>query len=233
MYDAIVLSDLHLGAESCQVEPLLDLIDSLPSTAKLILNGDVLESTEYRLTKRHWRVLSQLRKLADQTELVWVRGNHDCDAESVAHVIGARFVPEYEFESGGRRVLCVHGDAWDRFLTDHPIITIIADWFYLRMQRWSRRLAKRAKRGSKACLRCIDRVRAEATEYGIAKGADVVICGHTHCAEAPSDSALTTCAYYNTGCWTDVDCHYLTARDGYLELLEVSADMIVGATLAV
>src|SRR6516162_6333344 len=131
MYDAILLSDLHLGAESCQVQHLQEFIEALPPTARLILNGDVLENTEYRLTKQHWRVLSQLRKLADKLELVWVRGNHDYDAESVAHLIGADFVPEYLFESGGKQVLCVHGDAWDRFLTDHPVVTIIADWFYL------------------------------------------------------------------------------------------------------
>src|SRR5262245_41049117 len=172
MFDAIVLSDLHLGADSCQVHELQEFLESLPLTQRLILNGDVLEDTEYRLTKQHWRVLSQLRKLADQLDLIWVRGNHDWDAESVAHLIGARFVPEYEFESGGRRVLCVHGDAWDCFLTDHPIIASIADWFYLRIQRWSRRLANRAKRSSKTFLRCVDRVRKEAIEYATAKGAD-------------------------------------------------------------
>ena len=145
----------------------------MPPTEKFILIGDVLEDTEYRLTKQHWRVLSHLRKLADQLELIWVRGNHDYDAQSVAHLIGATFVPEYEFESGGRRMLCVHGDAWDCFLTDHPVITNIADWFYLRMQRWSRRLANRAKRSSKTFVRCVDRVRTEAMEYGKAKRADV------------------------------------------------------------
>src|SRR5262249_30809519 len=139
--DAVLLSDLHLGSESCQVRAVQTFLEVLPPTARLVLNGDVLENTEYRLTKQHWRVLSPLRKLSDQLELVWVRGNHDFDAESVAHLIGAAFVPEYLLESGGKRVLCVHGDAWDRFLTDHPIITSIADWFYLRIQRMSRRLA--------------------------------------------------------------------------------------------
>jgi metallophosphoesterase superfamily enzyme len=100
MLDALLLSDLHLGAESCHVRAVQGLLETLPPTARLVLIGDVLENTEYRLTKQHWRVLSQLRKLADQLELVWVQGNHDFDAESVAHLIGAAFVPEYLFESG-------------------------------------------------------------------------------------------------------------------------------------
>src|SRR5262245_29455796 len=108
VFDAVFLSDLHLGSESCQVHELQEFIEVLPPTRRLILNGDVLEHTECRLTKQHWRVLSQLRKLADQLELVWVRGNHDCDAESVAHLIGAEFVSEYTFQSGNREVLCVH-----------------------------------------------------------------------------------------------------------------------------
>ena len=229
MYDAILLSDLHLGAESCQVQHLQKFIDSLPATARLILIGDVLENTEYRLTKQHWRVLSQLRKLSDQLELIWVRGNHDYDAESVAHLIGANFVPEYEFESGGKRLLCVHGDAWDLFLTDHPIVTHFADWFYLRMQRWSRRLASRAKQKSKTFVRCVDRVRTEAMKYGKAKRADMVICGHTHNAEEPREPATWLCAYYNTGCWTDHHCHYLTVENGCCQLVElnVSAEVNV------
>ncbi len=225
MHDAVLLSDLHLGSESCQVHILQERIESLPATERLILLGDVLENTEYRLTKQHWRVLSQLRKLSNDLELIWVRGNHDFDAESVAHLIGANFVPEYTFHSGGRNILCVHGDAWDRFLTDHPILTNIADWFYLRMQRWSRRLACRAKRSSKTFVRCVDRIRTEAIEYGKAKSADVIICGHTHFAEEPAGPSATPCLYYNTGCWTDHHCHYITVSGGSIQLLEAAAEV--------
>jgi UDP-2,3-diacylglucosamine pyrophosphatase LpxH len=222
MHDAVLLSDLHLGSEACQVGLLQDFIESLPSTAKLILLGDVLENTEYRLTKQHWRVLSHLRKLADKLELVWIRGNHDDDAESVAHLIGAQFVSEYEFVSGGKQILCVHGDAWDRFITDHPILTMIADWFYLRMQRWSRKLAHRAKRSSKTFVRCVERVRSEALVYGKDKGADIIICGHTHIAEEPRPEELSHCAYFNTGCWTDHHCHYVTVQDGCCQLFQAN-----------
>jgi UDP-2,3-diacylglucosamine pyrophosphatase LpxH len=216
--DAVLLSDLHLGSESCQVQAVQSFLDTLPPTRRLVLNGDVLENTEYRLTKHHWKVLSRLRKLSDQLELVWVSGNHDFDAESVAHLLGAAFVPEYQFESGGRRVLCVHGDAWDRFMTDHPFLSSVADWFYLRIQRMSRRLAVRAKRTSKTFLRCAERVRLEATQYARAKPADVVVCGHTHLAEAAAMSPPGSPAYFNTGCWTDHHCHYLTVQDGLVRL---------------
>jgi UDP-2,3-diacylglucosamine pyrophosphatase LpxH len=226
--DAVVLSDLHLGADNCQVHAVQDFLAGLPDTTRLILNGDVLENTEYRLTKQHWHVLSRLRKLSDQLELVWVCGNHDDGADSVAHLIGAAFVPEYQFDSGGKRLLCVHGDAWDRFLTDHPLITTIADWLYLRLQRMSRRIAISAKRRSKTFLRCVERIREEALKYGKMKGADVVICGHTHLAEGPSDP-LGSPAYFNAGCWTDHHCHYLTVQRGDVRVEEIVVEeLLVG-----
>jgi UDP-2,3-diacylglucosamine pyrophosphatase LpxH len=225
LFDAVLLSDFHLGSEGCQVQMLQEFLENLPPTKRLVLNGDVLESTEYRLTKQHWRVLSQLRKLSDQLELTWVCGNHDQGADSIAHLIGATFVTEHEFESGSKRVLCVHGDAWDRFLTDHPIITWVADWIYLYLQRMSRRLAIRAKRRSKTFLRCIERVRTAALEYGKSRSADVVICGHTHHAEAPASFVEGSPAYFNTGCWTDHHCHYLTVQNGLVQLEEINADL--------
>ncbi|PWT82619.1 MAG: UDP-2,3-diacylglucosamine diphosphatase [Acidobacteria bacterium] len=216
--DAVLVSDLHLGAESSQVQKFQEFLSELPLTSRLVLNGDVLESTEYRLTKQHWRILSSLRKLSDQLELIWVRGNHDSDAEAVAHLIGAKFVSEYAFESGGRRILCVHGDTWDHFITDHPIITIVADWFYLRMQRMSRKLAATAKRSSKTFLRCVDRVRTGALGFAQSQKADVVICGHTHHPEAVDEPYSHAPAYFNSGSWTDVDCTYLTVDDGVVRL---------------
>ncbi len=166
-----------------------------------------------------------MRKLSDELELVWVRGNHDFDAESVGHLIGAEFVPEYLFESGGKQILCVHGDIWDRFLTDHPIITTCVDWFYLYMQRMSRRLATRAKRSSKTFLRCVERIRLEATEYGKARNADVVVCGHTHQAEAGTRGTPDTPEYCNTGCWTDHHCHYLTVEGGHVQVEEMNVNL--------
>jgi UDP-2,3-diacylglucosamine pyrophosphatase LpxH len=225
VFDAVLLSDLHLGADACQVRALQQFVEALPDTSRLILIGDVLENSEHRLTKQHWKVLSLLRKLSDQLELIWVHGNHDFDAESVAHLIGAQFVPEFLFQSGDRQLLCVHGDAWDRFLTAHPIIINVLDWFYLRMQRMSRRLAVNAKRRSKTFVRCVERVRAEAIEYGRAKRVDVVICGHTHIAEATPEPVPGGPEYYNTGCWTDHHCHYVTVADGQVRLKEVNVDV--------
>jgi UDP-2,3-diacylglucosamine pyrophosphatase LpxH len=118
-------------------------------------------------------------------------------------------------------------------LTDHPIVTNIADWFYLRMQQMSRRLAYSTKRSSKTFLRCADRVRSEAIAYAAAKYADVVVCGHTHCPEAPLFPDSAGCTYYNAGSWCDYHCHYLSITGGNVQLVEANADTEVPALAGV
>jgi UDP-2,3-diacylglucosamine pyrophosphatase LpxH len=163
-----------------------------------------------------------------------VRGNHDQDADPIAHLIGANFVPEYEFQSGDRCILCVHGDTWDKFLTAHPILTDVADWFYLRIQRMSRRLAVSTKRSSKTFLRCVERVREEAIAYAQSKMMDIVVCGHTHHAESIEGAGYERCrpTYWNTGCWTDHHCHYWTVQDGIAEVREVATDKLPQEAIA-
>lgn len=211
MLDAIVVSDIHLGSESCQVKQIENFLENLPECRRLVLNGDLLENTEHRLKKHHWRVLSLLRKLSDSLDLVWIKGNHDPDADDLAHLIGANYVEEFQFESGKKRFLCIHGDIWDDFIGRFPFITWLADWCYLNIQKVSRRIALHTKRSSKTFLRCADKVRNCALAYKEANGVDVICCGHTH---LPQEFP----GYYNSGCWTDHHSHYLEVGDGVVHL---------------
>ncbi len=82
MYDAIVISDLHLGSEVCQAKQLVRFLDQIKDdllvTRELILNGDVFDSWDFRrLKKNHWKVLSIIRSLSDHVKIVWTSGNHD------------------------------------------------------------------------------------------------------------------------------------------------------------
>jgi UDP-2,3-diacylglucosamine pyrophosphatase LpxH len=221
MEDAVIVSDLHLGSAACQADRLEGFLHGLPPTRRLVLNGDVVESTEHRLNKRHWRILSLLRKLSDQLELVWVAGNHDADAHALAHTVGAAYVqqgyPEagvYRFTSGGRKVLVTHGDRFDDFTSRRPVITWAADRAYGALQRLSRGFAVVVKRQSKTFLCCCDKVRDGAMQLAARTGADVAICGHTHLAEAGG-------GYFNCGSWTDEVCHYVSVQDGELRLVAV------------
>lgn len=222
MLDALVISDLHLGSDNCQARSLTrfldDLHDGRTESRRLILNGDMFDSIDFRrLRKHHWKVLSLIRKLSDTIEIVWITGNHDGPAEIVSHLLGVEVRDELILESGGRRILLHHGHRFDRFLDDHPILTAIGDLTYRVLQKLdsSHTFARAAKQKSKTFLRCTAKIEAESVEYARKLGCDAVCCGHTHLAVANEAGPV---AYYNSGCWTEKPCHYLAVADGRIEL---------------
>lgn len=222
MHDALVVSDLHLGSDNCEARLLTrflkDLHEGRTETRKLILNGDMFDSIDFRrLKKHHWKVLSLVRKLSDTVEIVWITGNHDGPAEIVSHLLGVEVRDELVLESGDRRILFHHGHRFDRFLDDHPILTAIGDLAYRVLQKVdsSHTFARTAKRKSKIFLRCVAKIETESIEYAKKLGCDAVCCGHTHVAVANEAGPV---AYYNSGCWTEKPCHYLAIADGRVEL---------------
>jgi UDP-2,3-diacylglucosamine pyrophosphatase LpxH len=222
MLDAVILSDLHLGSDNSQARRLTDLLEQIVEgellTERLILNGDVFDSMDFRrLTKNHWKVLSLLRKLSDQVEIVWVFGNHDGSADIISHLLGVEVRDEYILESGGRRTLIFHGHIFDEFLDNHPFLSWLGDVIYCFLQ-WidkSHHLAKVAKRGSKTFLRCAAKIEEGAIALAERRNCDSVCCGHTH---HPVVNTSGPIHYFNSGCWTELPCTYLTVRDGLIEL---------------
>ena len=222
--DAVVISDVHLGSDNCQAKYLVHFLESLRnrdlSTRRLILNGDVFDSIDFRrLKKHHWKILSAIRKVANSMEVIWINGNHDGPAEIVSHLLGVECADEIVIESGGRRILFLHGHRFDEFITRYPVITWFADRVYNLLQRIdkSHHFAKLAKRKSKTFLRCAEKIEADAIRYALKKGCDAVCCGHTHHPVAKTDGPIQ---YFNSGCWTEKPCHYLTVEEGVIELAD-------------
>lgn len=224
MFDAIVISDLHLGSDNCQARALHRFLDQVRDgeleARQLILNGDVFDSIDFRrLKKHHWKVLSLLRKLSDRMEITWINGNHDGPSDIVSHLLGVEVRDELILESGDRRVLLHHGHRFDKFIDDHPFITAFADFVYRMLQKIdsSHTFARTAKAKSKIFLRCSAKIEAQSIELARKLGCDAVCCGHTHHAVANESGPI---AYYNSGCWTEKPCHYLAIRDGVIEVCQ-------------
>jgi UDP-2,3-diacylglucosamine pyrophosphatase LpxH len=216
--DAIVISDLHLGSDNCQAKPLAHFLESFlaghRTTGRLILNGDVFDSFDFRrLKKSHWRVLSLIRKLSDKIEIDWIIGNHDGPAEIVSHLLGVHVREELVLESGGRRILVLHGHVFDDFIDNHPFLTYLGDCFYALLQKIdpSHSFAKLAKRKSKTFLRCARKIEEGALELARRKDCAAVCCGHTHVAK---ENTAGPVHYFNSGCWTELPCSYLTVEEG-------------------
>lgn len=222
MHDAVVISDIHLGSANSQAKTLVRFLDDIRhgklATRRLILNGDVFDSIDFRrLKKHHWNVLSEIRKLSDEIEITWIIGNHDGGSDEISHLLGVEVLEDLVVESGGRRVLFLHGHRFDEFITRYPLCTWLADQIYNTLQ-WidpSHRFAKFAKRRSKTFLRNAEKIFAGAVRLAEKHECEAVCCGHTHHADVREAGAIT---YYNSGCWTEKPCHYLTLCDGVVEL---------------
>lgn len=218
MVDAIVISDLHLGSDNCEAERLVHFLETIRSgerpARRLILNGDVFDSIDFRrLKRRHWKVLSLIRKMSDEIEIVWINGNHDGPSDIVSHLLGVAVEDEFIVESGGRRFLFLHGHRFDKFIERHRITTWLADRIYRLLQKLdpSHGFARWAKRSSKIFLRCAAKIETESREYARSRGCDAVCCGHTH---VPAEKRDGEVPYFNSGCWTEKPCHYLIVENG-------------------
>ncbi len=234
MLDAVVISDLHLGSVNCQADRIKDLLWRIESgqlaTDRLILNGDVFDSMDFtRLDKSHWKILSMIRRLSGVLKVVWLAGNHDGPAEAISHLLGVEVRDEYVFSSGGRQILCLHGDVHDEFIQSRPLLTWLADWVY-QLLLWIDRtheLARWAKSGSKTFLRNVQKVKTGAVTRALELGCESVLCGHTHVGEQAGlawlrGHGVAQVRYFNSGCWTELPGSYLMVHDGNVFLCEAT-----------
>jgi UDP-2,3-diacylglucosamine pyrophosphatase LpxH len=228
MHDAIIISDIHLGSENCQAKKLVKFLESIAEgdlpTRRLILNGDVFDSFDFRrLKKNHWKALSLLRKLSDKLDIIWLCGNHDGTAEMVSHLLGVTVKDEHILHSGTQRILILHGHVFDDFLDDHPILTWIGDAIYFLLQRIDRThtFAKWAKKSSKTFLHCARKIEERSIEAARKQNCTAVCCGHTHHAVV---NRVGDVHYFNSGCWTETPCTYLAVTRGAVEVLHFGAE---------
>jgi UDP-2,3-diacylglucosamine pyrophosphatase LpxH len=196
MYDALILSDLHLGSINSQAKSLRRLLDDLVeqkiSTARLILNGDLFDSIDFRrLNKNHWKVLSLLRKLSDQIEIIWLCGNHDGSAEIISHLLGVTVKDEFVLESGEQKILILHGHQFDDFIDAHPVLTWVGDLIYFFLQKIDRThyFAKLAKKGSKTFLRCAKKIADGSREHAARRTlSGSLLWPHAPCRQRPESA---------------------------------------------
>lgn len=219
MSETVIISDTHLGSSVCESKKLYSFLEFVYLHAnRLIINGDFFDDLDFRrLKKNHWKILSLLRRMSKYVDIVWIRGNHDGDAEIVSHLIGLDFKDEYTFSSGDRNILCLHGDKFDDFIYNYPTTSKIADYIYRAIQKVDNRfLPKMIKNRSKIYLRCTENMMTTSRKYALNKENINCVClGHTHHPILDKDHKVW---YANSGCWTERVCSYLSIKDGQIEL---------------
>jgi UDP-2,3-diacylglucosamine pyrophosphatase LpxH len=227
VYDTLILSDLHLGADMSRAREALRILQET-RYRRLILLGDIFADLNFgRLKKEHWKFLGFIRKLSNpkrNVEVVWVEGNHDHGlAEIMSHLVGVRVFQEYRWEYQGLRHIAAHGHQFDGFVVSNVQVSYwIGTILYLQLQKWdskNKTLTRFLDRLNTRWLRLSPKVAAGALAHARHHQAARIFCGHTHAALHKRDDEHGI-DYYNCGAWIDAHPTYITVGEDGVQIHE-------------
>jgi UDP-2,3-diacylglucosamine pyrophosphatase LpxH len=224
VYNTLILSDLHLGAETSHAREATRLLKEV-RFQRLILLGDIFADLNFaRLTKEHWKFLGQIRKLSNpkrNIEVVWVEGNHDHGLTDImSHLVGVRVYQDYVWQYGGLRHIAIHGHQFDGFQVSNVRLSKLGTSLYLKLQKLdfkSKPIVRLIDRMNTRWLRMSSKVSTGALQYARQHDADRIFCGHTHQAIQVEKDGIH---YYNAGGWVDSRMTFLTVDEQGVQIHE-------------
>ncbi len=227
VYDTLILSDVHLGAETSRAREATQALKQ-NRFRRLILLGDIFADLNFgRLTKEHWKFLSYIRKLSNPkrgVEVVWVEGNHDTGLTDImSHLVGVPVFQEYRWEYKGLRHLAIHGHQFDRFGINSVRLSYVGTLLYLQLQKLDfkgKPVARMIDRLNTRWLRMSEKVSSGALFHARLHHADRIFCGHTHAAMQSKRDGIE---YYNSGGWVDSKQTYVTIDEEGVRIHEFAA----------
>jgi UDP-2,3-diacylglucosamine pyrophosphatase LpxH len=230
------ISDLHLGARDCQAGEICRFLDSV-ELEELFLVGDVVDLWSMR-GRVYWPAAHHevLRRILDKvrrgTRVVYIPGNHDDLARSLAGSLlaGIEVHEEYAYTTRrGRRMLVVHGDAFDGAVRFSPVLQAAGCVLYglfmmvgrqvnllrrlLGLRRWSLVTWLKSRMGNAVAY--VRRYELAAVAAAKARGFEGIICGHIH---RPHVEEIDGVLYCNDGDWVEHCSALIEDRNGELRL---------------
>jgi len=231
-YRTIVLSDIHLGIRNSHVREAVRFLKR-HTCDKLILNGDIIDGWQLRKSgqwkKRHTAFFKHIMKRVSstETEVVYLRGNHDDFLDEVLPLEIGNFsiVRTHIHHSAGRRYFVVHGDIFDTVTTKLKWIAKLGDtgytfllWLNRHYNAYRTRrgmpyysLSQRVKNGVKRVVSFITDFESELCEVARAERCHGVICGHIH---HPANKQVNGIHYLNSGDWVETLSALVETVDG-------------------
>ena len=224
VYNTLILSDLHLGAETSHAREATSVLKE-NRFQRLILLGDIFADLNFaRLTKDHWKFLGCIRKLSNPKrgiEVVWVEGNHDHGlANIISHLVGVRVYHDYRWEYRGLQHIAIHGHQFDGFQVNSLRLSRLGTSLYLQLQKLdfkSKPIVRMIDRLNTRWLRMSSKVSSGAIAYAKHHEAQRIFCGHTHQALHVEQDGV---GYYNSGGWVDSRLTYLTLDEMGVQIHE-------------
>jgi len=223
------MSDLHLGMKDSSPKKILEFLDSI-HTDLLILNGDIIDMDALKRgskwKNKHTKVIMKLLDMSRDTDIIYLRGNHDSDLEDVyGYKFGnIKFMDEYIYNHEDKKMLIFHGDKIDvtvkyKFLSQIGSIgydvalrlNTLYNEYRMRTGKPYYSISKWIKKNVKNAISFVNDFEINACEYAKSKKCDSVICGHIH---IPVIKKIDEIDYYNSGDWVEnFSCLVLTSEN--------------------
>jgi UDP-2,3-diacylglucosamine pyrophosphatase LpxH len=228
-YKVVIMSDLHLGMKDSSPKKILEFLDSI-HTDLLILNGDIIDMDALKRgskwRNKHTKVIMKLLDMSRDTNIIYIRGNHDSDLEDVyGYKFGnIKFMDEYIYNHDDKKILIFHGDKIDvtvkyKFLSQIGSIgydlalrlNTLYNEYRMRTGKPYYSISKWIKKNVKNAISFVNDFEINACEYAKSKKCDSVICGHIH---IPVIKKIDGIDYYNSGDWVEnFSCLVLTSEN--------------------
>lgn len=238
-YKTVWISDIHLGTRSCKSELLLSFLKNI-STEKLYLVGDIADGwvlkQRWYWPQEHNDVVRRLLKMAKNTEVIYIPGNHDEFIRGYCPLsFGDVKIRTYDIHTtaNGKRLVVLHGDIFDGFVTKSKIVAQLGSVLYdfivqlndlhhsinkkIGNDYWS--LSEFIKSKTKEAIRATERFENAAFEYARLKGYDGIVCGHLHYATIKDTNGIV---YVNDGDWVETCSAAVETADGTLEIVRLT-----------
>ncbi len=235
---AAFISDLHLGARECQAGEIAGFLRRFEMET-LYLVGDVVDLWSMR-RGIYWPAAHHevLRLIVDKARagvrVIYVPGNHDDLARLLAGSVLAGVEVHEEcihVTRDGRRLLVMHGDAFDTAVRFSPALKLIGCALYsailcanrpvnfVRMlfglPRWSLVTWLKSRVGN--ALTYVRRFEQAAAAVAAARGVEGIVCGHIH---RPRVAEIDGVLYCNDGDWVEHCTALIEDRNGALSIWE-------------
>jgi UDP-2,3-diacylglucosamine pyrophosphatase LpxH len=238
-YRTIWISDVHLGTRGCQAEFLLDFL-KYNHAETYYLVGDIFDGWRMKKswywTQAHNDVIQKLlRKARKGAQIIYIPGNHDealRDFSASALQFGGIALQDEAIHvtADGKRLLVIHGDAFDGVVKYAKWLALLGDWAYTAMlgcnlvfNRIRRRLgygywslSAYLKGKVKNAVEFIGDYERTVAEEARRRGVDGIVCGHIHKAEMRMIDGILYC---NDGDWVESCTALVEHLDGRLEII--------------
>lgn len=221
--ELVVLSDIHLGTFGCHAKELINYLSSIKPKI-LVLNGDIIDIWQFRKSyfpSTHLKVIQKIINLASKgTKVYYITGNHDEMLRKFSDLTmgNISLVDKVVLELGDKKAWIFHGDVFDASVQHSKWIAKLGgvgydylilmnrfvNWLLSKIGKEPYSFSKKIKSSVKKAVKHISDFEQTATELGIEKKYDYVICGHIHEPKIiKKENKNGSIMYLNSGDWVE------------------------------